>query len=133
MTAEWLNEILGLMLKHGLSHVSFSDGKDSISMRLGSAPENHHADEKLPVAGNAPETLSTVSMGRLAFAHPARPDESCTEGSSVRAGATVAHVITGAIITSVVADRPGMLGRRLRQEGDIVGYGTPIFEFVAHG
>jgi acetyl-CoA carboxylase biotin carboxyl carrier protein len=32
-----------------------------------------------------------------------------------------------------VADRPGVLGGRLRQEGDIVGYGTPVFEFTAHG
>jgi acetyl-CoA carboxylase biotin carboxyl carrier protein len=133
VTAEWLDEILGLMLEHGLAHVSFSDGKDSVSMRLGTAPENHHAEEKLPVAGNAPETLSTVSMGRLAFAHPARPAESRTEGSSVAAGAAVAYVIAGAIITSVVADRPGVLGGRLRQEGDIVGYGTPVFEFTAHG
>lgn len=132
MTAEPLNEILDLMLEYGFAEVSFSDGKDSIAMRLEPAAEKHQAEEVGPLADAAPETLSTVSIGRLTFVHPARPGQSCSEGDAVGAGAKVAYVTTGATITSVSADRPGVLGRKLRQDGDVVGYGTPVFEFRAH-
>ncbi|MCG5480681.1 hypothetical protein [Sinorhizobium alkalisoli] len=132
MTAEALNEILDLMLKYGFAEGSFSDGKDSVAMRLGPAAETHQAEEKGPVADAAPETLSTVSIGWLSFVHPARPGESCSEGDAVGAGAKVAYVTTGATITSVTADRRGVLGRKLRKEGDVVGYGTPVFEFRSH-
>ena len=131
MTAERLDEILGLMLDLGLAHLSFSDGRGSVSMRLVPAPESNLTREQIPDGEAAPEILSTVSMGRLAFSHPTRPHESYAEGSLVRAGETVAYVTTGVVVTPVIADRPGVLGRRLREEGDVVGYGTPVFEFTA--
>ncbi len=80
-----------------------------------------------------PETISTASMGRLAFAHPGRPEDVAAEGRMVGAGQAVAYIISGHAITAVAAQEPGTLGRRLHEEGDIVGYGTPVLEFAAHG
>jgi len=130
LTLTELDDILARMIDAGLSHLSFADGKDRLSMRLGDAVRSSAPPLPLPVA--EPETISTVSMGRLAFAHPGRPEDVVTEGLAVCTGQVVAYVIAGHAITAVVAQKPGTLGRRLRDEGDIVGYGTPVFEFNAH-
>lgn len=127
-----LDDILACMIAAGLSHLSFSDGRDSLSMRLDAATTAPLSEApRLPVT--EPETISTASMGRLAFAHPARPEDVAIEGLAVTAGQAVAYVIAGHAITAVVAHKPGMLGRRLREDGEIAGYGTPVFEFNAHG
>lgn len=127
-----LDDILACMIAAGLSHLSFSDGRDSLSMRLDAATTAPLSEApRLPVT--EPETISTASMGRLAFAHPGRPQDVAAEGLMVGAGQAVAYVISGHAITAVAAQEPGTLGRRLREEGDIVGYGTPVFEFAAHG
>lgn len=126
-----LDDILTLMIASGLSHLTFSDGKDSLSMRLGDAGESRLSTPDRPMTVAAPETISTVSMGRLAFAHPGRHDDALTEGHVVTSGQAIAYVIAGHAITAVVATKPGALGRRLRDDGDIVGYGTPVFEFIA--
>lgn len=131
MIAERLNEILGLMREYGFAYVSLSDGRDSVSLRLGPGPENGPSDQEITAGATAPEILSTVSIGRLAFAHPARPHERYAERNLVKAGEPVAYVTTGAVVTSVVADQPGVLGRRLGEEGDVVGYGIPVFEFYS--
>lgn len=125
-----LDDILACMMAAGLSHLYYSDGKESISMRL---------DPAVPMLVSAapsvaePDTISTMSMGRLAFAHPGRPQDVATEGLAIGSGQAVAYLISGHAITAVAAQEPGTLGRRLREEDDIVGYGTPVFEFAAHG
>jgi len=127
-----LDDILACMMAAGLSHLSYSDGRESISMRLDPAAVVSLSAPSAPPA-TAPETISTASMGRLIFAHPGRPEDMATEGLLVGAGQAVAYVVSGHAITAVVAQEPGTLGRRLREEGDIVGYGTPVFAFAAHG
>lgn len=132
LTVTDLDDILARMIAAGLSHLSYSDGRDSISMRLDLASAVP-LSAAAPLPANEPETISTASMGRLVFAHPGRPEDVATEGLVVGAGQAVAYVIAGHAITAVVAQKAGTLGQRLRDEGDIAGYGTPIFEFAAHG
>ena len=132
LTVTDLDDILAGMMAAGLSHLSYSDGRDSISMRLDSTAAVPSSASSAPPASQ-PETILTTSMGRLAFAHPGRPQDIAAEGRMVGAGQAVAYVISGHAITAVAVQEPGTLGRRLRDEGDIVGYGTPVFEFAAHG
>lgn len=127
-----LDDILARMIAAGLSHLSYSDGRDSISMRLDAAA-TAPLGEAPRLLVTEPETILTASMGRLAFAHPGRLEDVVIEGLAITAGQAVAYVIAGHAITAVVAHKPGLLGRRLREDGETVGYGTPVFEFNAHG
>jgi acetyl-CoA carboxylase biotin carboxyl carrier protein len=132
LTVADLDDLLARMIAAGLSHLSYTDGRASISMRLDPASAVPLSAAPAPAVAE-PETISTASMGRLVFAHPGRPEDVAAEGLTMGAGQAVAYVVSGQAITAVVAEKPGSLGRRLREEGDIVGYGTPVFEFVAHG
>lgn len=131
LTMTDLDDILDRMIAAGLSQLSYSEGRDSISMRL--EPESAVPVSAAPTPVAELEAISTVSMGRLAFAHPGRPEDITTDGLAIAAGQAVAYVASGHAITAVVAQKPGTLGRKLAEEGDVVGYGTPVFEIVARG
>jgi len=132
MTLDQIEKLARLMESLGIGQLSYADGANRIAMKLGG-----RAAKQTPPPGNAKldvapavETLSTVSMGWLSFAHPGRSDVSASENAGVVAGQVVAYVVDGPVMTAVAAPHSGRLGRALRSEAELVGYGTPVFEFT---
>ena len=76
-----------------------------------------------------PDKVSAPMAGVFSSHHPA----SCVSPSEpvlkVVAGETLGFIGIGPILLPVKAARSGLLMRRVAEDGSLVGYGDPLFEF----
>lgn len=105
-------EIMDLMLRHGIGAFDYADGETRLSRRL-TAKSN-----EMQILSPAP--------GRFSSDHPSSP-RSAYWPRSVRNGDIVGWLSVGPLVMAVRADRDGVLGKPVVDDGSLVGYGTRLF------
>jgi acetyl-CoA carboxylase biotin carboxyl carrier protein len=75
-----------------------------------------------------PETVKTSAAGIFTSSHPVSNEDAMASGTPVRAGQIVGYVQVGPVLRAVTASRDGVIGRRLIDNGTLVGAGQPLFE-----
>ncbi len=88
------------------------------------------ADERPePVPIEPPPALVVApSPGRFRPCHPLEMALRFAEGDRVRKGETIAYVEANGLLLPVVAVADLTLGRALVEDGEAVGWGTPLYE-----
>lgn len=81
----------------------------------------------IPSPQALPNAIHAATPGLFQPAEDVRP---IAEGATVQAGAIVGFLRAGALLSPITAPCAGQLGRCLAQEGDLLGYGSPVFEFT---
>jgi biotin carboxyl carrier protein len=74
------------------------------------------------------ETGRASAAGIFTSSHPVSNDDAMASGTRVRAGQIVGFVQVGPVVRPVAASRDGVLGRRLVDNGTLVGWGQRLFE-----
>jgi acetyl-CoA carboxylase biotin carboxyl carrier protein len=74
------------------------------------------------------ETGKTSAAGIFTSSHPVNHEDAMASGTPVRAGQIVGYVQVGPVVRPVTASRDGVIGRRLVDNGTLVGAGQPLFE-----
>lgn len=92
-------------------------------------PQEKPAPEK-----PAPAVQRAPGMGFLHLQHPLAGQPLLVEGETVAQGQIVAILQADDVLYPVEADREGIVGQILVREGDVIGYGSALFEWRgAHG
>jgi hypothetical protein len=105
--------LLRLMALHGIGEFSCSDQGDDIALSLAGLTPLH------------PE-IRARQAGRFLGRHPSS-DRPAHHPRFVHKGEIVAWLSIGALLVPVVAEEDAMLPAPLCADGDIVGYGQPLF------
>jgi biotin carboxyl carrier protein len=79
-------------------------------------------------AKKPPETGRTSAAGIFTSRHPVSNEDAMASGTPVRVGQIVGYVQVGPVLRPVTASRDGVIGRRLVDNGTLVGWGQPLFE-----
>ena len=74
------------------------------------------------------ETGKASAAGIFTSSHPVSNEDAIVPGASVRAGQIVGYLEVGPVVRPVIASRDGVIGRRLVDNGTLVGAGQPLFE-----
>jgi acetyl-CoA carboxylase biotin carboxyl carrier protein len=74
------------------------------------------------------ETGKASAAGIFTSSHPVSNEDAMASGTPVRAGQIVGYVQVGPVVRPVIASRDGVIGRRLVDNGTLVGAGRPLFE-----
>ena len=98
-------------------------------LRIELAPSGVVAPAPVPAAAREPPALvKAAAMGHFRAAHPDGLFPACVAGDAVARAQVLGFVQVRLLLLPVAAPRAGRLARVLAAEGDLVGYGTPLFE-----
>jgi acetyl-CoA carboxylase biotin carboxyl carrier protein len=106
----------------------------TIRLTLGSAEPLDEADAfDAPPSSSAGPTaiVRAPSTGVFVATHPDRATPQAAVGSRVDAGSVVGLLQIAELYRPVVAASGGVISAVLAEAGDVVGYGTPLFELAA--
>ncbi len=81
-------------------------------------------------AAAPPPCLEARGTGFFLPAHPGRDAPLVQPGQRVRAGEVVALLRLGPLLQPVTAASDGIVGRCLVAAGALVGFGTPLMDFI---
>ncbi|PSH63410.1 acetyl-CoA carboxylase [Phyllobacterium brassicacearum] len=76
-----------------------------------------------------PDKVSAPMAGVFSSHHPASSAPPSQPPLKVAAGETLGFIGIGSILLPVKAVKPGVMTRRVAEDGSVVGYGDPLFEF----
>lgn len=102
------------------------------TLRLRFAPPQGELPVAVATLAAAPApamVLPSPGMGYVRLRHPLAGDPFVRMGEIVSKGHIVAALQTGEVLVAVEADREGVAGRMLVEDGDLVGYGSPVLEW----
>lgn len=83
-------------------------------------------------SGAVSEKVTAPIMGVFHSHHPAAATAPSVLPLEVVSGEIVGFLHIGSIILPVNATKTGVLTRRLAEDGSVVGYGDPLFEYEPH-
>jgi biotin carboxyl carrier protein len=75
------------------------------------------------------DKVTAPMAGVFGSHHPASSAPPSEPPLEVAAGDTLGFIRIGSILLPVKAVKPGVLTRRVAEDGSVVGYGDPLFEF----
>jgi biotin carboxyl carrier protein len=75
-----------------------------------------------------PPFVAAPSPGRVRLCHPLEGMPRFSEGDRIGKGETVAFVEANGLLLPAIAAADLTLGRRLVDDGDAIGWGTPLYE-----
>jgi biotin carboxyl carrier protein len=135
-----LAEIADLVARAEAAHLAeLTVTRDGVTLRLdfsaapaaGSAPATGRAvAQEASRDAPQPRAVRARSVGRFRAAHPAAMAAAAEPGATVAAGAIVGFLAVGAVLTPVLAEEAGRLGRRVVAEDAVVGWGDAIFLYA---
>lgn len=119
--AEWLSGA-------GLSALEVESGGSRLRVRVAAgAPVAPVGAPPAAVAARADApVLRAGGFGLLLWRHPARREPFVAVGQAVTAGQVVGLLRTGTIYAPLRADRSGVVAELLVEEGEMLGYGSPV-------
>ena len=140
-----IKKLIELLEDSDLAEIEIKEGEESIrisrtsSLQLAAAPAPHHAVPAAPAStagapagqglDETPAGHSVISPMVGTFYAPTSPDaKPFTEvGAEVRVGDTLCIIEAMKIFNEIEADRDGTIRAVLKQNGDPVEYGEPLF------
>ena len=120
MSEERIESVLSWMRSTDLVEVQYSNGGESIRLRIRDA----EAPVEIPPAALLPVTAPAVGVFRFVPPGQARAAD---KGSGVRNGAALGLIETGGKRVDVCAPAAGKIVRVMVEEGQGVEYGRPLF------
>jgi len=127
MTLDEIEAWMRRMQEAGLSELEFEAGDQRLFLRAHSSGPAH--PPSVPTqAGAESVPIRAPQFGLFRATHPQRDAPNASEGDSVSEGSIVAYVEAGAVLHPVVAERAGVLGACLVEDGALVGYAQPLFK-----
>jgi len=131
MSPQFIEQIVQLLKRHSLETFEFEQAGACLRLALGGvSPASASASASTPVSPNlaAHGIVSAPGMGILRLSHPQRDEPFITAGANVEKGQVMAFLQNGVVLDEVTADRAGRVTSVLAAEGDLIGYGQPLFE-----
>jgi acetyl-CoA carboxylase biotin carboxyl carrier protein len=107
----------------------YSDELSSLTLKMSRGPSDE-AVAPSPVDTHI-KVIRAPNAGVLRFAHPSLKEQWASEGAHVQKSAIVAFLEVGPCVRPIITPEDCMIGRALAQDGCLVGYGAPIFEYTA--
>lgn len=129
MSPQFIEQIVQLLKRHSLETFEFEQAGACLRLTLGGVSPAS-ASASTPVSPNleAREIVSAPGMGVLRLSHPQRDEPFIAPGANVEKGQVMAFLQNGVVLDEVTADRAGRVTSVLAAEGDLIGYGQPLFE-----
>ncbi|MFJ2363464.1 acetyl-CoA carboxylase biotin carboxyl carrier protein [Pseudomonas sp. NPDC087697] len=127
MSPQFIEQIVQLLKLHSLETFEFEQAGACLRLTLGGVSP---ASASTPVSPNleACGIVSAPGMGILRLRHPQRDDPFIAPGANVEKGQVIAFLQNGVLLDEVTADRAGRVICVLAEDGDLIGYGQPLFE-----
>jgi acetyl-CoA carboxylase biotin carboxyl carrier protein len=93
-----------------------------------------HADgpPDVPEPKIDPVPIAAPSLGTFLRTHPLHEKALAADGESVVAGQAIALLQVGALLTPVPAPGDGIIVAAMVAEGELVGFGDRLFDFLPH-
>lgn len=124
-------ELACLLDNSDIAELSLSAGSETITLRR-RVPVV--AAEPAPEPGSAvPEPVAAPCPGVFLLRHPLRETPLVTAGQAVVRGTVLGLLRAGPLLLQVAAPRSGTLVAVKAAEGDLVGYGTELFQLSPEG
>lgn len=127
MTLDEIGRFVRMAERRGLAEMHVTQGAATLSLKT----RADAADAVAAPASVEPRLIKTPCVGRVRFAHPGAGEFLAAEGARVEAGTIVALLQVGPCLRPVTATQACVIGRRLAREGDLLGYGAPVFDYAA--
>ena len=126
MSYDAIERIVRRLERVQVSTFEYQDENVCLRLRLGSAGS---VQASAGIKTEKPtETVKTSAAGVFTSSHPVSNEDAIVPGASVRAGQIVGYLEVGPLVRPVTASRDGIVGRRLIDDGTLVGAGQPLFE-----
>ncbi|MFZ6047380.1 acetyl-CoA carboxylase biotin carboxyl carrier protein [Pseudomonas sp. CR3202] len=132
MTPKMIEEIASLLNRRGLEAIEFEQGNAALRMVRGAKGPSNVIHAPAPEAAEAVAKAMichSPGMGFLRLIHPQREAPNVAVGDHVGDGETLAYLQCGALLREVTANCSGTVKQLLAVEGELVGFGQPLFEF----
>lgn len=123
MTFEEIEAVVRRLDGQGIATADIRAGKAYLRLRF--APEE--TSEPTPPEP-PPSRAASPSPGRFRPVHPLEGTPRFAPGDIVRQGETIAFVEANGLLLPVIAAADLTLGQALANDGDAVGWGTPLYE-----
>lgn len=123
MTFDEIEAIVRRLDGRGIATADIRIGPARLTLRFA-------AEERSEPVPTEPLTAlaAAPSPGRFRPRHPLETAPRFAEGDRVKKSETIAYVEANGLLLAVVATADLTLGRPLVQDGDAVGWGTPLYE-----
>ena len=123
MTFEEIEAVVRRLDNRGIASADIRVGGARLRLRFA-------AEERPdPVPTEPPPPLAVApSPGRFRPLHPLEMAPRFAEGDRVRKGEAIAYVEANGLLLPVVAAADLTLGRALVEDGEAIGWGTPLYE-----
>lgn len=123
MTFEEIEAVVRRLDDRGIASADIRVGPARLRLRFA-------AEERPDPAPTEPPSALAVapSPGRFRRLHPLETAPRFADGDRVRQGETIAYVEANGLLLPVVAAADLTLGRALVEDGEAVGWGTPLYE-----
>lgn len=131
MTLQLIEELAALLNRRGLASLEFEQEHACVQLtRGGFRPDRPStgAVHESPVATASALVCRSPGFGLLRLAHPQRGGACVAPGDRIEKSQIVAFLQCGALLQEVTADHSGTLARLLAAEGELIGFGQPLFE-----
>jgi acetyl-CoA carboxylase biotin carboxyl carrier protein len=126
MSYDGIERIVRRLEQAQISTFEYQDENACLRLTLGGGnPVQASAGVK---AKKPAKTGSASAAGIFTSCHPVNHEDAMASGTPVRAGQIVGYVQVGPVVRPVTASRDGVIGRRLVDNGTLVGAGQPLFE-----
>lgn len=123
MTFEEIEAVVRRLDGQGVATVNIRSGEAHLRLRFATAQASQPVPAELP-----PALVTAPSPGRFRPVHPLEGTPHFAPGAIVRQGETIAFVEANGILLPVIAAADLTLGQALANDGDAVGWGTPLYE-----
>ena len=123
MTFEEIEAVVRRLDGRGIASADIRIGSARLTLRFAAEAKPEPAPVEPP-----PALAVAPSPGRFRSIHPLETAPRFAEGDRIAKGETIAYVEANGLLLAVVAAGDLTLGRALVQDGDAVGWGTPLYE-----
>lgn len=131
MSSAWIESVLKLMQRHGIVEFEYQDDTRHVVASGGEVFEvGQRAEQPATPAQSRAETVAAPHIGLFLPEDPSSAKDAALP-RLVRRGDIIGYLKAGAVLRPVVAPSDGVLSRQLAPKGELVGYGTPLFELHA--
>ena len=122
-------ELERMLAGSGITVLTLTEAGETITLRRDAAP-SAEAAPSLPSTPAPPVPGLSVTAscpGVFLLRHPLRDEPLAVPGQAVTAGTVLGLLRAGPLLVAVAAPVAGVLLAVEAAEGDLVGYGTPLF------
>lgn len=132
MTPQFIEALADLLNRRNLASLEFEQGSTFVRMIQGgyrtSMPVTETV-EHVPTSESAVLVYKSADIGHFRLTHPQRGEPCVQPGAKVANGETLGYLQCGDLLREVRSDREGTIARVLAVEGELIGYGQPLYEW----